>query len=173
MEQNNEHGDNVNAGGDVTKTQTTVNAGSDVTKTQTTAGCPKGKCSLSKVWWLSGFSILISVIAFCAAAVSEKIVVYNSSIILTFIGILSTFIVIGNYIQIKQAEDKVESLKKEMNTEIPLLREKIASLDQQISKINEIEIPKLRGLIVSLSTKPGEDVGPQAGRALKKGSQEE
>ena len=56
---------------------------------------------------IAGIAIILSVIAICMD-VSEEIVVTDSSLVLGFIGVLATFIVISNAVQLWKFEDRIE-----------------------------------------------------------------
>jgi hypothetical protein len=78
-------------------------------------------------FWLSGFSFLFSIIAVCGAFVHKNTVLENESIVLILVGILATFIVVGNYMQVKDIEGKFEKLisvqKNDFTTKIAELKE--------------------------------------------------
>jgi len=66
-------------------------------------------------YWLSGFSFLFSIIALCGAYVYKNIVIVNESIMLIFVGVLATFIVVGNYAQVKDIERKFDDIKSKIH----------------------------------------------------------
>lgn len=68
----------------------------------------KNRCT-TIFYWISGFSLLISIVAFCGAYIFKDLVVEKESIVLIFIGILATFIVVGNYAQVKDIQRGFES----------------------------------------------------------------
>lgn len=73
----------------------------------------KTNTTLSVLGILSGIAIILSVIAI-AMHVSEDIVVDNVSIVLGFIGVLATFIVVTNYVQVGKLEHKIEYLESQI-----------------------------------------------------------
>lgn len=73
----------------------------------------KTNTTLSVLGILSGIAIILSVIAI-AMHVSEDIVVDNISIVLGFIGVLATFIVVTNYVQVGKLEHKIEYLESQV-----------------------------------------------------------
>lgn len=73
----------------------------------------KTNTTLSVLGILSGIAIILSVIAI-AMHVSEDIVVDNISIVLGFIGVLATFIVVTNYVQVGKLEHKIEYLESQI-----------------------------------------------------------
>lgn len=66
------------------------------------------KICLTIFYWVSGFSFLFSIIAVCGVFIYEDVVIAKESIVLIFIGILATFVVVGNYAQAKETERKTE-----------------------------------------------------------------
>lgn len=101
--------------------------------------------STSIVYWVSGFSLLISIIALCGVYVFKGVVVEKESVVLLFVGFLTTFIVIGNYAQVKSIEQdfsqKVGELKHEFSEKIRELNKdfyKKVLLNQTLSIIQEL-----------------------------------
>jgi len=58
---------------------------------------------------ISSMAIVLSIVAI-AMNVSEEIVINDISIVLSFIGVLATFIVVTNYVQVWKLESKLEQL---------------------------------------------------------------
>jgi hypothetical protein len=73
-------------------------------------------------FWISGFSFLLSIIAICGAFVCKNTVLVDESIVLILVGILATFIVVGNYAQVKDVKDEfdrqVTGIKDSFTTQI-------------------------------------------------------
>ena len=65
--------------------------------------------------WLLGVLILLVGADICCHI--SYVVIENVHIILTFIGILSTFVVVSNYFQVKEAERKFEEETRELRKE--------------------------------------------------------
>lgn len=72
----------------------------------------------------------------------------DDSLVITFIGIIATFIVVGNYVQVKRAEDKVEEINKILNKVLIDMEE----LKKNVRNI-QIENAKLRGRLFNISSK--------------------
>ena len=93
-------------------------------------------------YFISGFSLLISIIALCGVFVFKGVVVEKESIVLVFVGILATFIVVGNYAQVKSIEQdfsqKVGELKHEFSKEEKVLKhefsEKVKEMKLEFDK---------------------------------------
>jgi len=66
-------------------------------------------------YWISGFAFLFSIIALCGVFVNDRLIIRDESIVLVFIGILVTFIVVSNYMQTKNAEQKADGLNTELD----------------------------------------------------------
>jgi hypothetical protein len=68
----------------------------------------------------SGFVLLLLGFTLCCLMINSCINIANESIILTFIGALATFVVVGNYIQTKDVKDttdrEIDKMKKEIDT---------------------------------------------------------
>ena len=130
----------------------------------------KNKCT-TIFYWVSGISFLMSSIAFCYACVSRKVIIDDESIVLIFVGILATFVVVGNYAQVKSIEQdfsqkvgelkyefdkKSQEQKNEFSEKIKELNRdfgKKVLLSQTLSIINELykkmvdSVSKAEGLI--------------------------
>jgi len=96
-------------------------------------------------YWVSGVSLLISIIAFCCACISKSVIIEDESLILIFVGILATFVVVGNYAQVKSIEQdfsqKVGELKYEFAEKVKELKhefDKKVHLNQTILVMKEI-----------------------------------
>jgi len=93
---------------------------------------------LNIFFWVAGFSFLLSIIAICCVFVSNRVVVENQSIILIFVGILATFIVVSNYIQVKEIERKFDREIKEIKDELTEnFDKKILEYTDTIKKISD------------------------------------
>lgn len=69
----------------------------------------------------------------------------ETSIVLTFIGILTTFILISNYAQVKEIKDDFERDKRE-------LYNRIETLEKEVSKLAaKVDIAKLKGELYNAS----------------------
>jgi hypothetical protein len=66
----------------------------------------KERCLFTAFYWVSGASFLFSIIAICGAFVFKNTVIVDESIVLIFVGIVATFVVVGNYAQVKDIENK-------------------------------------------------------------------
>ena len=93
-------------------------------------------------YWL--FGILIFMIGIDISCHFSRCAVSHESIVLTFIGILATFIVVGNYAQVKDLERKLDELRTQTankleyfeNMHIEILQ---AFIDSNTFKINGLE----------------------------------
>lgn len=96
-------------------------------------------------YWVSGFSLFISIIALCGAYIYKGVIIEKESVVLLFVGFLTTFIVIGNYAQVKSIEQdfsqKVGELNHEFSEKVKELKnefdEKVL-LNQTFSVIKEL-----------------------------------
>lgn len=105
----------------------------------------RNKNNTTIFYWISGASFLISIIAFCGAFVSKSVVIEKESIVLVFIGVLATFIVVGNYAQVKSIEQdfakKVDELKEDFSeqaNDLKLEFDKKVFINQNFQEIKEI-----------------------------------
>ncbi len=114
-------------------------------------------------YFVSGFSFLISIIALCSACISKSVVIEKESIVLVFIGLLSTFIVVGNFAQVKSIEQdfakKVDELKKDFSeqaNDLKLEFDKKVFINQNFQEIKEIykEMAESIGLVEKLLSTP-------------------
>ena len=71
-------------------------------------------------YWLIAIVIVLLVVEICCHI--SNCVVSESNIVLTFVGILATFVVVSNYAQVKSIEDKMESEITHLNEELEKLR---------------------------------------------------
>jgi NADH:ubiquinone oxidoreductase subunit 3 (subunit A) len=85
-------------------------------------------CRLFKNHWF----LIVILIVLLAVDICLKIspnVITKESIVLTFVGILATFVVVGNYFQVKEIEkkfdDKTNGLDSKINSNINVLKRKI------------------------------------------------
>ncbi len=97
-------------------------------------------------YWILGFSILVNIISLAFHFLNRSIICSDQSIVLVFIGILATFIVIGNYAQVKNLENefkktindiekKYEQLYRATNTQINL--DFIEKIDEQLHQFTK------------------------------------
>jgi hypothetical protein len=83
------------------------------------------------IYWLLGSSIILSIIAICSAFVHKDTIVTNESIVLVFVGILATFIVVSNYLQVRDIKEDFQFRVNELNDSFD---NKIESLDLKIKE---------------------------------------
>lgn len=96
-----------------------------------------------KASWMSIFMfailLVLSIVIICFLAIDNSNVVYPSAAI-TFIGILATFVVISNYMQLKQTEDKLQKLSEHIDK----IENKVNSYDEYENiRIIENKIEKI------------------------------
>jgi uncharacterized protein YdcH (DUF465 family) len=114
-------------------------------------------------FWVSGFSLLFSLIAVCGAFVYKDTVLVEESIVLILVGALATFVVVGNYIQTQGIErefyKKIEASKIVFESEIKDLKGKFEEnikitdkLDDRIYKMEQ-QIESLKKDISATSQK--------------------
>jgi hypothetical protein len=72
--------------------------------------------------WVSGFSVLVSIIALCGAFIFKNTVIVEESIVLVFVGALATFVVVGNYMQVQDVKREFGGKVWEVKTEQEVLR---------------------------------------------------
>lgn len=90
-----------------------------------------------------------TVLAIFAAAVISIIFkcfdlrIEEAGIVLTFVGILATFIVVSNYAQVKSIEDKMESEITHLNEELEKLRRENVETERNLSRMR-IDITELK-----------------------------
>lgn len=88
-----------------------------------------------------GFAIVISLISISLNI--SNLVICNETIVLTFIGIIATFIVIGNYSQVAEirnnTKSQMESLDKKIQTKIKEFENLHDEILTATEKLNEIE----------------------------------
>jgi hypothetical protein len=82
---------------------------SEIEKLKTKWFASKKEKYFTIFYWVSGFSFLLSIIAICGAFICKNTVIVEESIVLTFVGILATFVVVSNYSQVHSIENKVNS----------------------------------------------------------------
>jgi hypothetical protein len=92
-------------------------------------------------FWISGASILFSIIALCASFVSNRMIISSESVVLFFIGVIATFIVVGNYAQVKDIESRFSERSGELEDgykakvgEISQIKDEILSIKEDIYK---------------------------------------
>lgn len=120
VKQSNVNGDNVNG-----------TAPLDADKS-----APTIKINVYGHYWVSGIALVISFVCFCATFISHGVIVDHISIILGFIGVLATFTVLGNYVQVKRAEDRIDLLQKDIDrlaSQVDRAHTDIAQLRESIS----------------------------------------
>jgi len=110
-------------------------------------------------YWLAGFAFLFSIIALCGVYVYKNVVVVNESIVLIFVGVLATFIVVGNYIQViiieKKFDEKIEIIKREFNRKTQEVYRKFNKIEKETQTAldyasKEIENNKNEAIATSL-----------------------
>ena len=83
-------------------------------------------------YWIVGIVIILLGIDICCHIKSGVIVFESDHIILTFVGILATFVVVGNYAQVKEIESKV-------NTKVNNIDSNISKIENIVSEVDEIK----------------------------------
>ncbi|MDR1221973.1 MAG: hypothetical protein LBL07_03720 [Tannerella sp.] len=96
-------------------------------------GCSNKK-SKTIFYWISGASFLFSVIAVCGAFVYKDTVIVDESIVLILVGMLATFVVVGNYVQVKDAKDEFVKTKERLEGQITAIKKKEEALVIQINR---------------------------------------
>lgn len=88
-----------------------------------------------------GFSLFISLISISLNI--NNLVICNETIVLTFIGIIATFIVIGNYSQVAEIRNNTKSQMEYLDNKIQMKIKEYEDLHDEIitatKKLNEIE----------------------------------
>ncbi|GAB6121129.1 hypothetical protein [Dysgonomonas termitidis] len=134
------HGSNINQGnnneipndGESDETQLYRHISKIETDIEKINGKIKRKCVF---FWISAFSFLFSLITICGFFVSKDTVIVEESIVLVIVGVLATFIVVGNYYQVDRIEDKFSDKLKDIKAEIQYLIEKNEKvLDEKIKE---------------------------------------
>ena len=91
----------------------------------------------SLFFWIAAFSFLMSIIAICGAFILKDVVIVNESIVLIFVGILTTIIVVSNYMQVYTAKQEFEKKAIELQQKI----DNLGSIDDKIEQAKKsIEI---------------------------------
>ena len=103
------------------------------------------------VWLIAIVAIGLSLASFfCHIAPNTKwhVEAVSVGIVLTFVGLLATFVVVSNYVQLKNTEDKVDGYKKdwigfksnfkELKSEIDSISERVIQLEKEIKTQNTI-----------------------------------
>ncbi|MDR1340134.1 MAG: hypothetical protein LBK58_08800 [Prevotellaceae bacterium] len=94
-------------------------------------------------YWVSGFSFLLSIIAICGAFVFKNTVIVEESIVLISVGILATFVVVSQYIQVKEVKDEiaeVRSTEKETEKTIANINAEIKQKIRELYSTSEIQM---------------------------------
>ena len=86
----------------------------------------------SHIHWILGISIIL-LGASLFLNISNTIIT-NDSIVLTFVGILATFIVVGNYAQVTEIRNSTNSQIKDLETYTQSEIQKLEKLQAEISK---------------------------------------
>lgn len=112
-------------------------------------------------YWISGSAILLSIISLSANFIDNSIIVSDQSIVLIFIGILATFVVIGNYMQVKETEnrfkEKLKNSDEYFTNRIDAL-EKKSNLIYEIIPPNDIEtIKRTKEILHTFTNQPNKD----------------
>ena len=95
-----------------------------------------------------GFSVLFFVIAVLLKKIFD-FEISNDSIVITFVGIMATFIVISNYLQVKEVKDKFDINIKELNTNsINRDTKTVESINSIVEIINSTVPKKVFDLLV-------------------------
>ena len=110
---------------------------------------------MNKKWFniiaLVLFSVFIPIlIAFCIMQLQRcygETLNVNDTILL-FVGILATFIVVGNYLQVKSIEEKVDNYKKELEKQQNQNLRKTKKIEKKIYDL-QIDIYRLCGSLYS------------------------
>jgi hypothetical protein len=85
--------------------------------------------------WISGAALVISVAAFCGAWLHKGLVVENISIVLSVIGVLATFVIVGNFAQTNAIADRVDRELAKTEKRIDKLNEDLRKTQLGIAKI--------------------------------------
>jgi len=166
--QTNQTGDNTNAGRDVNiNIQEIVDSihseikglknNIDEIKRKSTKKIPKWVCW---VWLVSVIALALSTASlFIRIDYKWNVELVSTTIALAFVGILATFTVVSNYMQVKNVEDKVLRLE-----------DKVTQIEKQISdlifKIG-FDDAKLRSEIISAVSDTSKDFNRYVSRLLK------
>jgi hypothetical protein len=95
----------------------------------------KGVKTRTIFYWVSGFSCLFSIVAICGVFVCKNTIVEKESIVLTFIGILATFMVISNYIQVNAMQKELNFIRYDLNKSIVDTKGELASLVHYVNAV--------------------------------------
>ncbi len=90
--------------------------------------------------WLVILSFIFSLIAICGLLIAKDVIIHKESIVLTFIGILATFVVVSNYVQIKEIKNSHEEFRKEyeeLKIEYNYYKNKLMSQDEYVTYFAE------------------------------------
>lgn len=94
-----------------------------------------GKCTFFKIFGITiGAAIVFWGLAILAAKYCKFEVVDNDRIILTLVGILATFVVISNYMQVKEVKDEFSSQVKVVKDEFS---SKISEFQLQVEEVKD------------------------------------
>jgi len=88
-------------------------------------------------FWVSGFSALFSIVALCGSFIYKDTVILNESIVLIFVGILATFVVVSNYIQVNSIEKKFDEKIKEVDEKFD---RKAKAIEEKFNDLSAIQL---------------------------------
>lgn len=77
---------------------------------------------------ISFIALIIAIVAICCS-VDEDVLINDQSIVLGFVGILATFVVVGNYAQVKDTERKFEKKIEEINRKLEEINKNQSLMD--------------------------------------------
>ena len=92
--------------------------------------------------WVSFISVFLSIVAICSAFVFKDVVIVRESIVLVFIGILATFIVVGNYIQTANTEQRFRDSISEIKIELAKIDDRTDEKIRHLKQIHTIILNK-------------------------------
>ena len=157
VNQSNVSGDNIQCTNiDVNKSQTKgsdtldeairgVKTDIESIKAQINALSKKKPPSEPNIFFLLGAILVGSIIFFGVAVWANKqwnFGLSDNSIVIAFVGILATFIVISNYMQLKRTEDRVDDFKNDWEKTLNDLRSKMDDFQKRIEPLETFKTNK-------------------------------
>ena len=89
------------------------------------------KCMVKTMFWVAIVAIIISVVSmFFPSTESEKSM-------LTFVGVLATFVVVGNYAQTADMRDRTESKMKELEGQLQEAKSQLGDAEKLNNELSE------------------------------------
>lgn len=112
-----------------------------------------------KYWflWIIITTLIIVLLGVSICCHISSCVIKNENVVLTFVGILATFVVVSNYAQVKDIERKADEHKKELESRISVLEGKVSKTNDDMIdiKLNSSDNVKYMRFEVSLIIKEG------------------